>query len=114
MVSICANYGIFIINVNSPKDLVYACYSIVAKHYARNELDFVNFKNCIRKLKNEDVPVAMLCQIPNVGLDKAKLIVKFYKNCSPQELFSKICFEDLISISGIGRIIAQKIMDNIK
>jgi ERCC4-type nuclease len=112
MTSLCAKYGIYLINVNSPRHTVYTCYSIVAKIFAENKLDFINFNKSVRRLNDIDIVVAMLLQIPGLGLDRAKKIAEFYKT-TPSEIFGKICYNDLVNIDGIGEVTTRKVLNSI-
>jgi ERCC4-type nuclease len=113
LTSLTVNYGIQIFMINNPAHFVYTCYSIVAKHYGKQELDIFQFKKIVHKLNDEDVRTAMLIQIPGVGIGRAKLISKFYNNLTVKEMFEKITFEELISINGIEKRIANKIINAI-
>jgi ERCC4-type nuclease len=112
MTSLCAKYGIFLINVESPQHTVYTCYSIVAKHFAEKNLDFVNFNKSVKRLNDIDISIAMLLQVPGLGVDRAKKIADFY-NCPLCELFGKICYEDVITIDGIGETTTKKLLKSI-
>jgi ERCC4-type nuclease len=112
MASLCVRYGIKIITVDSTQHFVYTCYALVSKHVEQNEFSPIDFEKYIPKLQLEDIPVAMLMQIPGIGKEKATKIIEYY-NYSIKDLFNNIKREDLMQIDGIKDKIADKIIDAI-
>ncbi len=109
MSSLAVKYNIRMLFVEYPQQFVYACYSIIKKHaeegtFNPNEHDTLAYKN-----SEEDIVVSMLYQIKNLGLDKAKAIAEMYDYNLAVLTFS-ITKEDLLTIPGIGDVIADKII----
>lgn len=113
MTSLSVKHNIKFMFSESPLHTVYMAYSIIKKHMDNETFDPNDFQKNVFKLSNEEILVAMLYQIPGLGLDKVKVIAEKYDN-SLYKFVNEVTPEVLQSIDGIGKVTAEKIIKIIK
>jgi len=109
MTSLYVKYNIPVMFVENQAQLAYASYSLITKHMdgaSYNPEDFVKLKH---KVSDEEILVAMLHQIPNLGYDKAQAIAELY-NFSLKEFVNSANPGRLKTIDGVGTTMSKKIM----
>jgi len=109
MTSLVTKYNIRLIFVEDTYQFAYVCHSIVQKHIAEQMFNPAEHDKLFYKVKDEDIVVAMVQQIPNLGYEKAKLVAKKYNN-SLKDLVNNVSTEGLLQIDGIGDITAKNIL----
>jgi len=113
MTSLLIKHRINLLFVESPLQFVEACYSIVKKHQEENIFDPSFKPSTIPKKSDEDILTMMLMQIQGISFDKAKSISNLYAN-SLKCLVENANVKEITSIDGIGKVLANRIVDFMK
>lgn len=111
--SLSVKHGIKVLMVDNPKQFAYMCYSLLDKHINFDKFCPDDFKKVVQKMSDEDIVVAMIYQIPGLGLDKAQLIAGLY-DFSFKNLQENCSVDDLMVIDGIGKKTAEKVYEIFK
>jgi ERCC4-type nuclease len=108
MTSLLIKDGISILPVSNAHQCAYAVFSICKKHSEAPNSDIDTYR-VLHALRQHEPLVAMLCQVPGLGLDKANTISGHY-NGSIKNLLANANIASLTSIEGIGPKTAASII----
>ncbi|NCD07178.1 MAG: hypothetical protein EOL97_13770 [Spirochaetia bacterium] len=113
MTSLLVKHKIGLLYVESPLQFVEACYSIIKRHQEENIFDPTFIPSAIPKKSDEDILAMMLMSIQGISYDKAKDISNLYGN-SMNCLVNNCNVKQLMTISGIGKVVATRIVEFMK
>ena len=90
-----------------------ACYSwwqkVWARHKSYRQIDVSQEK---ADLREPGITTRILRQFPGIGEDKARKLGEAFP--VPSDLFNSAGVEDLIGVEGIGKVLAQRILNTFK
>jgi len=109
MTSLIVKHNIKLLYVDNPKQLAYACFSLIKKHMEENIFNPEEHNTMQYKTDNTDIVTAMLFQIKGLGWDKAKMIAEKCEY-SLKVFVEKVTYDRLIELDGIGDVMAERIM----